>query len=133
MKEIKDIHLKVDAVMALFDQIISTVPYEHFAEWKEDIMEKVKDDDKIMELNNELASALIDTCIVFLYEDVLPKQKFQFLKEELLNHIDEEISALNTERGINIERLFIKHLNAMDNYSHLLIENLANNIKINIK
>jgi hypothetical protein len=133
MKEIKDIHLKVDAIMALFDQIISTVPYEHFEEWKEDIMEKVKDDDKIMELNNELASALIDTCIVFLYEDVLSKQKFQYLKEEILNHIDEEISSLNTERGINIERLFIKHLNAMDNYSNLLIENLANNIKINIK
>jgi uncharacterized protein YjgD (DUF1641 family) len=133
MKEIKDIHLKVDAVMHLFDQVISTVPYEHFAEWKDEIIEKVKDEDKIMELNNELASTLIETCIVFLYEDVLSKQKFQFLREEILNHIDEEISALNTERGINIERLFVKHLNAMDNYSNVLIENLANNIKINIK
>jgi hypothetical protein len=133
MKEIKDTHLKVDAIMALFDQIISTVPYEHFSEWKDEIIEKVKDDDKIMELNNELASTLIETCIAFLYEDLLSKPKFEHLRDELLVFIEEEVTSLNTERGINIERLFIKHLNAMDNYSNLLIENLANNIKINIK
>jgi len=133
MKEIKDTHLKVDAIMALFDQIISTVPYEHFSEWKDEIIEKVKDDDKIMELNNELASTLIETCIAFLYEDLLSKPKFEHLRGELIVFIEEEVTSLNTERGINIERLFIKHLNAMDNYSNLLIENLANNIKINIK
>lgn len=133
MKEIKDIHLKVDAIMALFDQIISTVPYDHFYEYKEDIIEKSKDEDKFMELNYKLASDLLDSCFVFLYEDVLSKQKYQLLQEKIFNFIEEEISNLDTERGINIERLFAKHLNAMDNYSKLLIENLADNIKITIK
>jgi hypothetical protein len=40
---------------------------------------------------------------------------------------------METERGMRIETLYAKHWNAMHNYNEILIDNLANNIKINIK
>ena len=38
-----------------------------------------------------------------------------------------------TERALNYQRIFLKHYNAMHIYNEILINNLADKIKINIK
>lgn len=135
MKEIRDIHLKVDAVMAVFEIVLDGATSDHFKEFEEEIMKKSKNEAEFLDLNDVLVSVLLETSMRFVYEDVLSKPKFLFLKEQIYNFIEEEIEdpTLASERGCNIQRLFIKHLNKMDAYANDSINNLAKNIKINIK
>ena len=135
MKEIRDIHLKVDAVMAVFEIVLDGATSDHFKEFEEEIMKKSKNEAEFLDLNDVLVSVLLETSMRFVYEDVLSKPKFLFLKEQIYDFIEEEIGdpTLASERGCNIQRLFIKHLNKMDAYANDSINNLAKNIKINIK
>ena len=131
MKEIKDIHLKVDAVMAVFELILDASPFEHFKEFEEEIMKKSKNEEEFLDLNDSLVTILVTSSIKFLYEDVLSKPRYQSLRDQIYVFIDDEIGdpTLASERGCNIQRLFIKHLNKMDAYANNAVDNLANNIK----
>jgi len=133
MKEIKDLHLKSDAILFLFEEILNTSPYHHFSTFKDEILEKSKNLEEFSEINEELCYLLFDLCIEFLYKDVLSKAKYEQLKELILDFILEERDEMETERGMRIETLYAKHWNAMHNYNEILIDNLTNNIKINIK
>jgi hypothetical protein len=138
MKEIKDLHLKADAVIFLFEQIVTTVPHEHFKDYVEEIMEKNSNPDDFFELNTKLTSMLLDSCIDFLYEDTVSKAKLKTLKDGILEYIEEELQLISegevlSERSVNYQRCVIKHLNIMGNYAELQISNLADKIKINIK
>lgn len=135
MKEIKDLHLKVDAVMALFEVVLASSSHDHFSEFEEEILEKSKKEDDFLDLNEELATLLVDTCIRFLYEDVLSKAKYKEVKEAIFDYIEAEIESPDvvSERALNIQRLLLKHLNAMGNFADISIDNLAKSIKINIK
>ncbi len=135
MKEIKDIHLKVDAVMAVFEMVLDGAASDHFKEFEDEIVKKSKNEVEFLDLNDVLVSVLLETSMRFIYEDVLSKPKFLFLKDKIYTFIEEEIEdpTLASERGCNIQRLFIKHLNKMDLYANDSINNLAKNIKINTK
>ena len=135
MKEIKDIHLKTDAVLHLFDQIISTVPHEHFKEFKDEIIEKSKSDVDFLDLNEILSSSLVDACIEFIYGSVSSKNRIENIKETIFNYVEDELSDMDTtsERALNVQRLIMKHFNAMNNYAEMVIDDMANNININIK
>lgn len=135
MKEIKDIHLKVDAVMAVFEMVLDGAASDHFKEFEDEIVKKSKNEVEFLDLNDVLVSVLLETSMRFIYEDVLSKPKFLFLKDKIYTFIENEIEdpTLASERGCNIQRLFIKHLNKMDLYANDSIDNLAKNIKINIK
>lgn len=139
MKEIKDLHIKADVVMHLFEQILTNVPFEHFKPYKEQILEKSADETALIKLNEEVLSALIEDCIDLIYSDIASKQKLSSLRDELMNVIENEINAgegedgVMSERSLNYQRLMLKHLNVMYNYSSLMLDNLADNININIK
>jgi hypothetical protein len=138
MKEMKDLHLKADAVMGLFEQIVSSIPHEHFGNFKDQIMEKSADQNAFADLNDDLCTELVEACIVFLYGDLVTKLKLTALFEILIGYIDEEVRLMieedaTTERALNYQRIFLKHYNAMHIYNEILINNLADKIKINIK
>jgi hypothetical protein len=134
MKEIKDIHLKADAVLSLFDQIVSTVSYDHFYEFKDEIVKKSTNEDEFIQLNEQLCSTLLESCVAFLYEDVLSKLKFKDVQEQIFEHLEEELGPeLASERALRIEMLYVKHYNAMFNFSKIMIDNLADKITIKLK
>jgi hypothetical protein len=133
MKEVQDLHIKTDAVLLLFEELLNSAPYPHFLTFKDEILEKSKDIDKFTELNEKLCYILTSTCIDFIYKDVLSKSKYTYIFESIMDNIEEERNNLDTERGMKIETLYAKHWNAMHNYCEVLLDNLANNIKINIK
>ena len=76
MKEIRDIHLKVDAVMAVFEIVLDGATSDHFKEFEEEIMKKSKNEAEFLDLNDVLVSVLLETSMRFVYEDVLSKPKF---------------------------------------------------------
>jgi hypothetical protein len=134
MKEIKDIHLKADAVLSLFEQIINTVSYDHFYEFREDIVKKSTNEEEFIQLNEHLCSTLLESCVVFLYEDVLSKPKFKDVQDQIFDYLEEELGPeLSSERALRIEMLYVKHYNAMFNFSKIMIDNLADKITIKLK
>jgi hypothetical protein len=133
MKELEDIHVKTDAVLLLFEELLNASPHHHFLTYRDKILEKSKDVDKFTELNEKLCFTLFSLCIDFIYKDVLSKPKYKFVFDSIMENIDEERDNLDTERGMRIETLYAKHWNAMHNYCDVLLENLANKIEINIK
>lgn len=139
MKDIQEIELKADAVMMMFENVINTIPHEYLKSFKQEIMEKSADPEKFADLNDDLSTALVEKCINIIYGGVVSKQKLNQLTDEIVAFIDDtlkqfiEDEEIFTERAIKYQHILVRHHNIMYNYAQVMIDNLADNIKINIK